>query len=115
MTAPAVVWDNLCLTNNSLKTGKSRDAKNSVRELDVTLQEILHFPPVKVQGVKRHFEEFTYVNLSFSLQYFLDEDSCMFKRKHPLRRKKKLTVKPACRVRKLLQNHELKNVKLKLE
>lgn len=49
----------LCFTNNGLKTGKSKAAKNSVQGPDMTLQEILYFPPVEVQGVKRHLKEFT--------------------------------------------------------
>lgn len=60
LAAPIAMWGNfLCFTNNSLKTGKRRDAKNSVQGPDMTLQEILYFPPVEVQGAKRHFKEFT--------------------------------------------------------
>lgn len=54
LTAPVAVWDNfLCCSNNSMQTGKSRDAKNSVQRPDMTLQEILYFPAAEVLRVRR--------------------------------------------------------------
>lgn len=113
LTAPVAVWDNfLCFTNNAMKTGKSRDAKNSVQGPDMTLQEILHFPPLEVQAVKRHFKECTllmkHINKESELFFFkiFVRGRLVYVEKETHTEKQKAdTESNLHRDRKLFQNH----------
>lgn len=54
LTAPVAAWgDFLMFHQQWSENRKEQGAKNSVQGPDMTLQEILYFPPVEVQGVKK--------------------------------------------------------------